>query len=349
VLTLHQLQVFSVVVAEGGFSAAARRLGLTQPAVSLQVRGLEEHFGAQLLERSGRAVRLTDAGQQAYAYATRLLDVLADMESAMRSDTDRPAGRLHVGASTTPGEWLLPRLLPHFREQYPDVQLTVEVSDTAAVLEQVLRRQCDVGLVGGVAHAERLDFVPFAQDELVLVAAANHPLARGGAVAPAELGRYSFVFREAGSGTRAAAERALEQLGVTGLPVSMVLGSSEAVKQAVAAGVGLAVVSACSLGDGDAGRLVVVPVGWRYAASSTWRPSGDGRPGASWQRFSAGCSPRPRTSCSRGCPTCTRCDGRPPQPGRRSAGGTGGRPRGNPRQCDGFVTWSGSRGSAIVP
>lgn len=279
-LTIHQLEVFSAVVAEGSFSAAARRLGLTQPAISLQVRGLEEHFGCQLLERSGRVVRLTDAGQQAYGYATRVIDLLAHMDAAMRSDADAPTGRLQVGASTTPGESLLPRLIPHFRHRYPGVQLTVEVTDTAGVLERLLRRQCDVGLVGGLAHAERLDLVPFAQDELVLVAPTGHPLARGGTVAPVELRRYPFVTREEGSGTRAAVERALAQVGVTGLPVATVLGSSEAVKQAVVAGVGLAFISGSALGTSDTPGLVVVPVhglGLRrqlYLATERGRPAG---------------------------------------------------------------------------
>ncbi len=248
------------MVAEGSFSAAARRLGLTQPAVSLQVRGLEEHFGRTLLERSGRAVRLTDAGQEAHAYALRLLSLLSDMESAIRSEDQGPAGRLHVGCSTTPGECLLPPLLAAFGARYPQVQLTVEVTDTAIVLDRLVKRQCDVGLVGGLAHTERLEFTPFAADELVLVAPAGHPITQLGEVSPEELRRYPFVFREEGSGTRAAAERALEQVGLTGLPVATVLGSGEAVKRAVAAGVGLAFISGCSLSQHDAPGLVVVPV-----------------------------------------------------------------------------------------
>jgi LysR family transcriptional regulator, transcriptional activator of the cysJI operon len=259
-LTLHQLQVFAAVVAEGSFSAAARRLGLTQPAISLQVRGLEEHFGQALLDRSGRAVRLTDAGQQVHGYALRLVSLLADMESAVRSEDRGPAGRLHVGSSTTPGEFLLPLLLAAFRARYPQVQLTMEVTDTAVVLERLVKHQYDVGLVGGIAHTERLEFLPFATDELVLVAPPGHPVAQAGEVRPDQLHRYPFVFREEGSGTRAAAERALEQAGVTRLPVATVLGSHEAVKRAVAAGVGLAFISACSLVDADASRLVVVPV-----------------------------------------------------------------------------------------
>jgi DNA-binding transcriptional LysR family regulator len=252
--------VFAAVVAEGSFSAAARHLGLTQPAVSLQVRGLEEHFGRPLLARSGRTVRLTDAGQQAHVHALRLLSLLSDLESAIRSENQEPAGRLHVGCSTTPGECLLPPLLAAFRTRYPQVQLTVEVTDTAVVLDRLVKHQCDVGLVGGIAHAERLEFVPFAADELVLVAPPGHPAARAGGVSPAELRDYAFVFREEGSGTRAAAERALERVGVTSLPVAAVLGSGEGVKRAVAAGVGLAFISGCSLGKSDADGLIVVPV-----------------------------------------------------------------------------------------
>jgi DNA-binding transcriptional LysR family regulator len=259
-LTLHQLEVFTAVVAEGSFSAAARRLGLTQPAVSLQVRGLEDHFGQSLLERSGREVRLTDAGQQAHAHALRMLALLSDMESALRSENQGPAGHLNVGSSTTPGECLLPPLLAAFRARYAQVQLSVDVTDTAIVLGRLVRHQYDVGLVGGVAHTDRLEFRPFAADALVLVAPQDHPLAGVGPVPPSELRRYAFVVREEGSGTRAAAERALEQVGLTDLPVATVLGSSEGVKRAVAAGAGLAFISACSLGGVDRAGLVVVPV-----------------------------------------------------------------------------------------
>jgi DNA-binding transcriptional LysR family regulator len=260
VLTLHQLEVLAAVVAEGSFSGAARRLGLTQPAISLQVRGLEEHFGCALLERSGRTLRLTDAGQQAYQYATRLLDLLRDMETAVRSENACVAGRLHLCCSTTPGEYLLPRLLPSFRAQHPRVELAVDVTDTAVVLERLCRRQCELALVGGTAHAERIDFIPFAQDDVVLAAPAGHPLASQAVVEPADLVRYPFVMREEGSGTRAAAEQALRQVGVTGLTAALVLGSSEAVKQAVLAGTGLAFISGCSLGEHDTPGLRVLTV-----------------------------------------------------------------------------------------
>jgi DNA-binding transcriptional LysR family regulator len=262
VVTLHQLEVFAAVVAAGSFSGAARRLGLTQPAVSLQIRGLEEHFGTVLLDRFARGVRLTEAGQQVHAHTARILMLLQDLEAAVRGETDAPAGVLHLGCSTTPGDWLLPRLLTAFRERYPNVQLNVEVTDTAIVLDRLLRRQYDLGLVGGVGHTDRLEFVPFAADELLLIAPRDHPLASRAEVAPAELATYPFVFREEGSGTRAAAEQALERLGLPRLPVATVLGSGEAVKQAVAAGVGLAFVSGATLAAHE-DDLVVLP----FAAS----------------------------------------------------------------------------------
>jgi len=258
VLTLHQLEIFAAVVAEGSFSGAARRLGLTQPAVSLQIRGLEEHFGQPLLDRFGRGVRLTEAGQQVYAYATRVLALVQDMEATVRG-TAALAGLLRLGCSTAPGECLLPRVLSAFRARFPDVQLNVEVADTAAVLDRLLRRQYDLGLVGGVAHTERLEFIPFAIDELVLIAPRDHPLARRTTVAPSEVAREPFVLREAGSGTRTAAEQVLQRLGLTQLTIASVLGSSEAVKQAVAAGVGLAVVSGSAL-DPHEERVAVVPL-----------------------------------------------------------------------------------------
>jgi DNA-binding transcriptional LysR family regulator len=260
VVTLHQLRIFATVVTEGTLSAAARRLQLSQPAVSLHIRELEVYFGCTLLVRARGGVRLTETGERALRYARRVLALVGEMEAALGCPAEEAAGHLLLGASTIPGEYLLPRLLAPFRTVFPRVDLTVEVTDTSTVLDRLLRRQYDVGLVGGTGHPDRLHFVPFATDELLLVAPTGHPLDRGEPVAPEELSHHTFVMREEGSATRDTIARALARAGLPALSTSAVTTSSEAVKQAVAAGVGLAFISAYALRQGPTPGLCIVPV-----------------------------------------------------------------------------------------
>lgn len=248
------------LVDEGSFSAAARRLGVTQPAISAQLKSLEEHFGAELMERADRGWRPTPAGEKLYSHARQVAGLAESMEQTMANRWDGPSGRLQIAASTVPGEFLLPELLGDFSEAYPAVQVAVQVSDSSAVIEQVLLRRADLGLMGAEAPLEKLQARPFAVDELLLVAPSDHPLSRSRSIKQDDLVFQPWIMRQRGSGTRTAVARAMAGAGIDSerLPTVLELGSTQAVKRAVKAGVGLSFISCYCLDPGEAAAGITV-------------------------------------------------------------------------------------------
>lgn len=259
-LTLQALRVFCVVAHEGSYSEAARRLGVTQPAVSAQMRSLTDHFGMALVERVGNEWCPTAAGERLLEHAHTVLEDLDGLEEELAGLRDRPAGPLHLVASTVPGEFIVPRLIKAFGDRFPDVRLSVDVADTGTAVAELLARRYDAALVGDEARDDRLASEEIAADSVVLVAPTDHPLAGRGSVPLDELTEHPFVLREQGSGTRAAVERALEGAGLPAdeLQVALELGSTKAIGRAVAAGVGLSFLSCFAVAGAD--DLVVVDV-----------------------------------------------------------------------------------------
>lgn len=257
-LNLNQLRVFAAVADQGGFSRAAAVLRLSQPAVSKSVRELERQVKLPLLERAGRASRLTPAGRALATRARELFSVEASAEEELRALRGLESGSLRVGASTTIATYVLPSILARFREAHPGVALRVVSANTRAIARQLLERRLDVALVEGPVAHERLDVIAWRDDELVLIAPWGHPLTRRRTVRAPDLAAVRLIVREPGSGTRDVAERALAEQGVH-LPVALQLGSTEAIKQAVAAGLGLAIVSRAAAADQLAlGRIATV-------------------------------------------------------------------------------------------
>ena len=247
-LNLHHLRVFTAVAEHGGFSRAAIALRLSQPAVSKTVQELERQVGLALFDRVGRTPKLTDAGAGLLIRARELFGVerIAEEELAALRGLDR--GILRVGASTTVATYFLPPLLARFHAQHPGVTLRVLSANTRAVARRLLEGRLDIALVEGPVHHERISAVPWREDELVVIAPAAHPLLRKRRLVPADLADETFILREPGSGTREVAESELARYNVHPT-ASMQLGSTEAIKQAVAAGLGLAVVSRASAAD----------------------------------------------------------------------------------------------------
>jgi DNA-binding transcriptional LysR family regulator len=259
-LNLHHLRVFATVAEHGGFSRAASRLRLSQPAVSKSVRELERAVGASLFERGGRAPRLTESGILLFARARELFAVERSAEEELRVLRGLEGGVLRIGASTTVITYLLPPYLARFRAAHPDVVLRVASANTRDIARALLERRLDVALVEGPVTHERIEVVPWRDDELVVIAHPRHPLAARRRVRLDDLASEPFIVRERGSGTREVAERALAFHGVR-LTVAMQLASTEAIKQAVAAGLGLAIVSRSAIVDQLAlGRIAVVPL-----------------------------------------------------------------------------------------
>lgn len=244
-LDLHKLRVFAAVAEHEHYSRAAEELGISQPALTVHVRDLERHLGVALFERAGRNVRLTDAGRLVQGYARHILALAVELDEAVDDRRGLRAGQLRIGASTTVGEYLLPAALGAFRRRYPGVGVAVEIANTARIADRLRHGELHLGLIGEPLADPELELAPYRDDELVLIIPPGHPWA-GRTVAVEELAAAPLVAREAGSATRAVAAAALAAAGIHP-PIALELGGTEAVKGAVAAGLGMAFVSACAV------------------------------------------------------------------------------------------------------
>ena len=239
---------------------AAERLHISQPAVSKQLRELERSLGMALFHRLSKGVRLTEAGELLAGYARRLFDLEAEAERALAELRGLERGRLRVGASTTIGIYLLPEVFAAFQQQYPGVELQLEIANTREIQRRMLDNELDLGLTEGVVEGEEFEVEIFLRDAIVAIVPPSHALLKSAPVTAETLCREPMVAREAGSGTRSVVERALADRGLTACP-AMALGSTEAIKRAVAAGVGVALVSRLALGlELEVGKLSMLPV-----------------------------------------------------------------------------------------
>jgi DNA-binding transcriptional LysR family regulator len=241
----RQLAAFCAVVERRSFSQAAEQLGVTQPAVSLQIRSLEKRLGLQLLDRSGRRVEPTEAGSRLYRSAQRLLameeQLLADLGDEAEGEL---AGRLEIGASTGPGGTVLPVVLAEFQQLHPGVHVALAVSDTQHVVEQVARREVELGVVGASRRHRGVVFEPFFRDEVVLAVPRGHRFA-GRTVTLDELKSEPLVLMQEGAGVRQVIEEELRVAGLRlrDLDVRLELGLQESARSAVVAGYGVTFIS----------------------------------------------------------------------------------------------------------
>ncbi|HVM17631.1 MAG TPA: selenium metabolism-associated LysR family transcriptional regulator [Gaiellaceae bacterium] len=241
----RQLAAFCAVVERKSFSQAAERLGISQPAVSLQIRALEERVGRQLLDRSGRRVEATEAGRRLYRDAQRLLALEEQLfEHAAAEDDGALRGRLAIGASSGPGETVLPLLLCEFHRVHPDVRIALSVSDTQTVVDLVAARELELGVVGAARRHRSVTFEPFFRDEVVLACPSGHAFA-GRTVAVEELRGQPLILMQEGAGVRQVIEDELRRARVRlrDLDVRLELGLQESVRSAVRAGHGIAFIS----------------------------------------------------------------------------------------------------------
>lgn len=241
----RQLAAFCAVVERRSFSQAAEQLGVTQPAVSLQIRSLEKRLGLQLLDRSGRRVEPTEAGSRLYRSAQRLLameeQLLADLGDEAEGEL---AGRLEIGASTGPGGTVLPVVLAEFQRLHPGVHVALAVSDTQHVVEQVARREVELGVVGASRRHRGVVFEPFFRDEVVLAVPRGHRFADR-TVTLDELKVEPLVLMQEGAGVRQVIEEELRAAGLRlrDLDVRLELGLQESARSAVVAGYGVTFIS----------------------------------------------------------------------------------------------------------
>jgi LysR family transcriptional regulator, low CO2-responsive transcriptional regulator len=259
-ITLHQLRTLRAVADHLSFSAAASDLHLSQPSVSYQVKELEEALGVDLLDRQGKRVRLTQAGEILYDYARRVLNLVDEAAVAIEQLRGLERGSLRVGASTTVGIYVVPIALGAFKKRHPGLQVSLEIGSRERLQAGVLNGELDVAVLSPPVKDPELECLPFMDDELVLVVPAGHRLATQNGVTLADFAGEPFLMREPASDTRQKVEEAARQVGVH-LQVAMELGSNGAIKHAVEGGLGVAVLSrhAVTL-ERSSGDLVVVDV-----------------------------------------------------------------------------------------
>lgn len=244
-MNVMQLRAFVTVVENGSFSAAAKELHISQPAVTMQIQALESDIGATLLDRRYRRVDLTEAGRTLLPHARRVLEQIRSAREEIESLSGTVTGRLSIAASTTPGVYIIPRVLGRFISGYPEVGVNVSVHDTTDVIDAVQGGIAHIGLAGSMVPGARVRFERMGTDELVMVARPDHPLTGASQIHIQTLCDEVWVFRETGSGTRREAEKVLVEHGLdpSELRVAVELGSGEAILAAVEGGLGIAIVS----------------------------------------------------------------------------------------------------------
>lgn len=259
-LNLHLVRIFAAVAEEQSFTRAALRLMISQPAVSKAVQELERQIGSALLERETGGVRLTEAGATLYRHARTIFATERVAEEELAALQGLRRGTLHIGASTTIAIYLLPRLLGAFQRRYPGIEIHLTSANTHEIARLLLDYRLDLALVEGPVEDRQIDVVPWRDDELVVIAAPDHPLAQQASIDLQALAAAPFITREPGSGTGAVAAQALQAHGLEPRIV-LELGSTEAIKQAVAAGLGIAIVSRATLDDQLAlGRVRILTI-----------------------------------------------------------------------------------------
>lgn len=244
-----RLKVFVEVAENKSFSKAAKKLFLTQPGVSLHIQKLEDRYATRLFDRQEKEVSLTEAGRIFYLHAKKILDINKEMEEELFSLIGKVTGKLTIGASTTIGEYTLPRILGRFREIFPQVEILLKISNTKTIIRQLTENNLDLGLIEGPCHNPKMVIKKFLQDELVLIVPNRPPWSYRKLITLEEVYSSGLIIREPGSGSREVIEEYFRKLGnpLDDSSVIMELGSSEAIKSVVEAGIGIAIISKWTL------------------------------------------------------------------------------------------------------
>ena len=259
----RRLQVFHAVAKQLSFTKAAEVLFMTQPAVTFQIRQLEEQFNTRLFDRGHGRISLTAAGNVALEFAERILSLSTELDNRLQEISGQLGGPLHIGASTTVAEYMLPRVLGAFKARFPAVVPQLFVANSDAVQIRVAERSLDIGFIEGDSHMATLVADVCCNDELQVTCAPSHPLAKLNCVTPASLAGYANISREPGSGTREVIDNYLQTAGMApdSLQRVMELGSPEAMKGLVATGLGFSIMSRASvINEIRLGQLVQIPL-----------------------------------------------------------------------------------------
>ena len=246
-MLLARLKAFHAVVKHGGFERAAESIHLSQPAISMRVKELEKELGVELFNRMGRRVRLTDAGRTVEEYTTRLMILLSEMEQAIDERKGFQKGQLRCGAPTTIAVHLVPKALVQFKKRFPNIEVSLLVGKTADIERRILADELDIGLVAGtIKNFDRLRIFHYFTDEFVLITPFGHPLTKFHKVSLNKIVKFPLILREKGSLPRLIADKTF---GAAGIPYRCIMEveTTEALKRAVAEGLGCSIVSLCSI------------------------------------------------------------------------------------------------------
>ena len=241
-MDVRDLQIFLSVAKHLNYTRAAEEVNLSQPSVSVRMRELERDLGTKLFEQLGKKIALTEAGELLVPYAGRVIAAMTDARDAIDQLQGLERGSLRIGASTTPGMYLVPRDIAHFKRRYPRIDVHLTVKDTRQIEEGVIRNEFDFGFVGGHLAGDEVDVLPWMTDHLVLVVPSNHHLSRKKSVKIADLRKEMFILRETGSATRAAVAHQLKKADLE-VETVMEMENPESVKKAVQSGLGIAFIS----------------------------------------------------------------------------------------------------------
>jgi DNA-binding transcriptional LysR family regulator len=248
-MDIHQLRVFTSVFKNRSFSKASEALHLTQPTISNHIKSLEDEFACKLFDRLGRTIIPTKEAEVLYGHSTEIIekaDALKDALGLLKKET---SGKLIIGASTIPGVYLMPRIMTEFQKKYPAISFQILIEDSGGIIDSISKHALLLGIVGAKLGNDQIDYTPFVEDELIVVSA---PLqTEKSSMTLKELVALPMVFREEGSGTRKEAEKFLEGEGISvdQMKIAGIFGSTDAVKQAVKAGLGVSILSKFSVAD----------------------------------------------------------------------------------------------------
>lgn len=241
-MNFHQLHIFNVVAKNRSYSKAAAELYLSQPTVSVHLQKLEQELGLELFEQLGRNIYLTDAGRMLFSYTQKIFSLAEEAERALEELQGLHKGRIRLGAGTTPGVYYLPELLGQFKEDYPGIELILDVANSQEIEKKILANQLDIGVIGRPSGEADLISESFRSDRLVLILSPHHPLLRQDKITLDDIARQRFILREPGSSTRQVIEDAFARQGIH-LRTAMEYANTDGIKHAVAANLGIGIIS----------------------------------------------------------------------------------------------------------
>ncbi|MDU0202967.1 LysR family transcriptional regulator [Paenibacillus sp. MAH-36] len=269
-MIVDALRVFVTVAEQNNFSRAGELLNLSQPAVSLQIRNLENEFNAKLMHRSPKHVVLTDAGEILYRQAKQILSLYEQGKQDIHLLNQKVTGSIQIGASFTIGEYILPRLLADFANQFPEVDLSLTIANTEEIALALKANKLDLGLVEGEVSQNGIQLTTYMKDEMLLIASPDHPLCAKKTVKPDMLHDCTWVLREHGSGTRSYSDKFIHTNDLR-IKRSYVFTSSQGVKEAVAAGLGISILSRWIVRkELETGEITAIPLNPKLKERDFW-------------------------------------------------------------------------------